>query len=123
MGALGTITAYTVTAIAEAATSKSHKVAESLVSFDSTFTIKRFDGDEDLKNSTQRQVLYIPKIFLFKAWDLIIHTPPMATNQFQQVVFIQISTKSLCVHDAVRGGGFLFQNSLNNPMDPNESTF
>ena len=117
------MTAYTVAAITEAATSKSQEVAESLVSFDSTFTIKRFDVDDDLKNSTQRQVLYIPKKSTFKTWDLIIHTPPLATNQFHQVVFIQISTESLRAHDAVRSGEFLIQNSLKNPMDPNGSTF
>jgi len=93
-------------------------VTESVVSFQSTFSMKRFGADQDLKNATQGQVLYVPKNSAFKAWDLIVHTPPMTSDQPHQVVFIQVSAESLRSHDAIPGGGFLFQNSLNNPMDP-----
>jgi len=118
MGALHKVTVYTMADITEAVTKKEQQVTESFVSFQSTFSMKRFGADQDLKNSTESQLLYVPKNSRFKAWELIVHTPPMTADQPHQVVFIQVSTETLRSHDAIPGGGFLFQNSLNNPMDP-----
>ena len=118
MGASFKMGAYTLAAINKAATNKTTEVDESFVSFDSTFTIKRFDEDGDLKNSTQRQLLYIPKSSIFKAWDFIVHTPPSTADRPHQIVFIQVSIEKMRSHDAVRAGEFLMQNSLTNPMDP-----
>jgi len=118
MGASQTIVAYTMAAINKAATNRASEVDEALLFLDSTFTIKRFDEGGDLKNATQRQVLYIPESSIFKAWDLIIHTPPSSPEHSHRVIFIQISTKTMRAHDGVGVGGFLMQNSLLSPMAP-----
>jgi len=125
MGALHQVAVYTIADITQAAAKNSIEVDKSSIFLDDTFTIKRFDADGDLKNWTQRQVLYIPKSSVFKAWDLIIHTPPSSPDELHQILFIQISTETVRTHDSGGSGKFRMQNSLNNPMDPKKgiSTF
>lgn len=118
MGSMKKLTCYSMADIVKSAANKSKELDQSLLSFGSTFSIRRFDEEGDLKNVTGRQMLYIPRSSIHKAWDFIIHTPPACPGEFHQVVFVQVSKDAMRTHDAIPGGGFLMKNSVTEPMDP-----